>query len=152
MPIIPRTPLSPSRSLSPAEMFSPDYSPTSSLSPTSGFNNDYFPISQPTLASVLHTTHSLTPRPYPKDYYEQFLDVYFESSLKVRAVLIKRIFKTVTHRAYQHLFNTLDRENAYFVMGYLRSQKSIEVYRALEKILTSPLPTRDDFFLEVMGK
>jgi hypothetical protein len=117
--IVPRTPISPTRK---------SQSPTmsrSSFSPVSTVSNEH-------IQSV-------------KDVYDQFSEIYFAADMKIRNVLLSRIINFVGHPAYAHLLRTMDEKNAHHVMGYLRSQRSFEMYVILDQTVNSPLPTKDDF-------
>jgi hypothetical protein len=87
---------------------------------------------------------------YKKDIYDKFLNMYINSDRKIRSVLINRITEYIQHPVYTHLLNTIDEENIIHVIGYLRSQHSVELYNILELICNSPLPTHDDFFKEIL--
>ena len=43
----------------------------------------------------------------------------------------------------------MDQENYNHVMGYLRSQRNIEMYHILEQITSNPLPVKEDFFRSI---
>lgn len=81
-----------------------------------------------------------------KDVYTRFADIYFAADIKVRSILLKRIIDFVRHSAYAHLLRTMDESNAGYVMGYLRSQRSAEMYIILDQIINSPLPTKEEFY------
>lgn len=121
--IVPRTPVSPTRkSLSPISR--------TSLSPVSVQSNENKPV---------------------KDVYDQFAEIYFSADIKVRNVLLTRVINFVGHPAYSHLLRTMDQSNAHHVMGYLRSQRSVEMYVILDQITREPLPTKDDFYRTMIG-
>ena len=40
----------------------------------------------------------------------------------------------------------MDQENYNHVIGYLRSQRSVEMYNILEQITSNPLPIKEDCF------
>jgi hypothetical protein len=101
MPVIPRTPLSPKRSLSPR-------TPLASLP-----ENTAFPV---------------------PDVYDRFVDYYFSSDTTVRPLILERVINFVGHPAYTHLLRTMDTFNAHHVMGYLRSQRNVEMYVILDQI------------------
>ena len=122
--IVPRTPISPRR-LSPITMST---SSKSVLTPTSTS-----PIQE-------------------MDVYDKFSDIYFSCDMKVRSVLLKKIIDFVGHPAYAHLLRTMDPENAHHVMGYLRSQRSVEMYIILDQISKNPLPTKEDFHQSIGGR
>jgi hypothetical protein len=122
--IIPRTPASPTR------------------------NNHTMPkptlyISSPSESSISLSSQTSSTT---KDIYDMFIDIYFQSDIKVRYVLLKKIIDHVGHPVYAHLLNTMDKENSHHVMGYLRSQKSFEMYNILLNIIINPLPTKYEFY------
>lgn len=122
--IVPRTPVSPTRkSLSPTTS-------RASFSPISVQSNENKPV---------------------KDVYDQFAEIYFSADIKVRNVLLTRVINFVGHPAYSHLLRTMDQSNAHHVMGYLRSQRSVEMYIILDQITRDPLPTKDDFYRTMIG-
>ena len=128
--IVPRTPVSPRR-LTPISMASsPSISPTSTK------------------------TQSASPTSFKaeKDVYDRFIEVYFNCDLKVQSLLLKTIIDFVGHPAYAHILRTMDKDNAHHVMGYLRSQRSVDMYMALDQILRNPLPTKQDFYLSINSK
>jgi hypothetical protein len=115
--IVPRTPLSPTR---PAIMDKPQLSLSGYTSPTGN--------TTPTLSS-----------PYRRDVYDSFIDIYFNLTIKQQYAIQKTINDYVGHPVYAHLFKTMDKENAYHVMGYLRSQRSVELYSILDQIVKNPV-------------
>lgn len=123
--IVPRTPVSPTR-----KSLSPTMS-RSSFSPVSTSSNEHI---QPV-----------------KDVYDQFSEIYFNADIKIRNVLLTRIIDFVRHPAYSHLLRTMDQNNTHHVMGYLRSQRSVELYIILDQIINNPLPTKDDFHRRLSG-
>ena len=123
--IVPRTPISPTRK---------------SLSPTMS-RSSFSPISTVSNESITPTT----------DIYDQFAKIYFSVDVKVRNVLLTRVINFVGHPAYSHLLRTMDETNAHHVMGYLRSQRSVEMYIILEQITRDPVPTKDDFYRSIKG-
>jgi hypothetical protein len=132
--IVPRTPASPRR-LTPISMVS---------SPS---------ISSPSISSpsISPKTQSASPTSFraEKDVYDRFIDIYFNNDLKVQSLLLKTIIDFVGHPAYAHILRTMDKDNAHHVMGYLRSQRSVEMYLVLDQILRNPLPTKQDFYLSI---
>jgi hypothetical protein len=92
-------------------------SPKRSLSPTS-------PLSQLSENTVF---------PIP-DVYDHFVDYYFSTDIAVRSLILQRIINFVGHPAYAHLLRTMDKFNAHHVMGYLRSQRNVEMYIILDQI------------------
>jgi hypothetical protein len=86
-----------------------------------------------------------------KDVYDQFIDIYFSVDIKIQVVLLDRIIKFVGHPAYSHLLRTMDANNAHHVMGYLRSQRSVEMYVILDQIIRNPLPTKIEFYKTING-
>jgi hypothetical protein len=120
----------------------------------------------PRTPSLTQRTFTLTPSKYTqsyssgtfnerqfikKDVYDKFIDIFFESSIKIQMVLLTRIKTYLNHPVYEHLLNTMDRNNAHHVMGYLRSQRHTDLHMILENICGSDRPTEADFFKEVMG-
>ncbi len=86
------------------------------------------------------------PRMSKKDCYDKFIDIYFNSHIKVQNMLIKTISDYVQHPVYSHLLNTMEYSNAHYIIGYLRSQKNYELYTIIENIVSSPLPPKDTFY------
>jgi hypothetical protein len=125
--IVPRTPISPTRK---------SMSPTMSHSPVS--RSSFSPIS----------TQSTEIMPL-KDVYDIFADIYFVADMKVQNVILTKVINYVQHPVYTHLLKTMDKDNAHHVMGYLRSQRSVEMYFILEHIINNPLPTKDKFFQSI---
>jgi hypothetical protein len=82
---------------------------------------------------------------YNRDIFDDFIDVFYNCHIKVQNVLLETIINYIKHPAYAHLLRTMDKNNACYVIGYLRSQRSFELYTILEKIMMNPLPTKDDF-------
>lgn len=78
--------------------------------------------------------------------YNQFVELYFSADIKVRYLLLKRIANSIQNPVYTHLLRTMDTSNAKYIMGYLRSQNSFELYNILEQTVNSALPLKDDFF------
>lgn len=120
MYIIPRTPISPRR-LSPIIMSS---------------------------SSTISNASSVSISPTPSlemDVYDKFAEIYFSVDMKIRNVLLRHITNYITHPVYIHLLRTMDETNLHYVMGYLRSQRFVELYDILTVIINSPLPTKDDF-------
>jgi hypothetical protein len=127
MLIIPRTPISPRR-LKPITM-----------------------VSSPS-ASPTRSAFSISPSPEKntkKDVYDKFINIYFNTDLKVQNVLLRKIFDFVGHPVYVHILKTMDKDNAHHVMGYLRSQRSAEMYIILDQIIQNPLPTKEDFYSSI---
>lgn len=77
--------------------------------------------------------------PY-KDLYDRFVDYYFSSDPEVRPLILERIINFVGHPAYAHLLRTMTKDNAYHIMGYLRSQQNIELYMILVEITRAASP------------
>ena len=69
-----------------------------------------------------------------RDLYDRFVDYYFGSDPEVRPLILDRIINFVGHPAYAHLLRTMTKDNAYHVIGYLRSQQNIELYMILVEI------------------
>lgn len=117
--VVPRTPISPRR-LSPISMSANSKTNTQSA--------------------------SISPTPsLEMDVYDKFSDIYFSCDMKVRSILLKKVIDYVGHPAYAHILRTMDPDNAQHVMGYLRSQRSVEMYMILDQIIRSPLPTKEQF-------
>jgi hypothetical protein len=81
------------------------------------------------------------------DIYNKFINLFYGSDFKVQNVILATINNSINHPAYIHLFKTMDASNAKYIMGYFRSQKSFELNSIIEKIVMSPLPTKDDFII-----
>jgi hypothetical protein len=79
------------------------------------------------------------------DVYDKFAEIYFSVDMKIRNVLLKRITDYIPHPVYIHLLRTMDENNLQYVMGYIRSQRVVEMYNILNLIINSPLPTKNDF-------
>ena len=92
--------------------------------------------------------HSKSPSPernvVEKDIYDTFIDIFYKCDIKVQTMLLRKMFDFVRHPAYEHLLKTMNKDNACYIMGYLRSQRSAEMYTILDTIINSPLPTKDD--------
>ncbi len=80
-----------------------------------------------------------------RDVFDDFIEVFYNSHIKVQNVLLETIINYIKHPAYAHLLRTMDKNNACYVIGYLRSQRSFELYTILERIMMNPLPTKEDF-------
>ena len=102
------------------------------------------PISMSTISKLTSSPTSNSPV-QEIDVYDKFRDIYFSSNMKVRSVLLKKVIDFVGHPAYAHLLRTMDETNSQYVIGYLRSQRSVEIYIILDQITKSPLPIKDDF-------
>jgi hypothetical protein len=137
--IVPRTPISPRRLAPISVNSSPSTSPTRSASSM-------------TVSPPQNKSNSPPPFVPEKDVYDRFIDVFFNCDLKVQNVLLKTIIDFVGHPAYTHILKTMDKDNAHHVMGYLRSQRSVDMYMALDQILRNPLPTKHDFYLSINSK
>jgi hypothetical protein len=68
------------------------------------------------------------------DVYDRFAEYYFSSDIVVRPLILQRVINFVGHPAYAHLLRTMDKFNAHHVMGYLRSQRNVEMYIILDQI------------------
>jgi hypothetical protein len=112
------------------------------------------PISMVSSSSTSPKTQSASPTSFKaeKDIYDTFLDIYFSSELKVQSVLIQKITDYVGHPVYTHLLRTMDKDNAHHVIGYLKSQRSVELYFILDQIINNPLPTKNDFYSTLINK
>lgn len=82
---------------------------------------------------------------YNRDVFDDFIEMFYTQDIKVQGILIDTIINYVKHPAYTHLLKTMDRNNYHHVIGYLRSQRSYELYTILDKIMHNPLPTKKDF-------
>jgi hypothetical protein len=80
-----------------------------------------------------------------KDVYDKFLDIYFRSDLSTQKLILKTVTDFVGHPAYTHILNTMDKGNAYYVIGYLRSQRSIDMYFILDQIIHNNMVASYDF-------
>lgn len=137
--IVPRTPISPRRLAPISVNSSPSTSPTQFTSSM-------------TTSTPQNKSNSPPPFVPDKDVYDRFIDVFFNCDLKVQNVILKTIIDFVGHPAYTHILKTMDKDNAHHVMGYLRSQRSVDMYMALDQILRNPLPTKQDFYLSINSK
>jgi hypothetical protein len=139
MYIIPRTPASPSKkSYNNQPQMTTYYYPIPNSPPGLSTIPNQYPMAPPNYIN----TNSYS----QKDVYDLFLDIYFYADIKIRQVLLKRINDYVGHPVYKHLLDTMDKNNAHYVMGYLRSQKLGELYNILKYIVNNPLPTKYDFY------
>jgi hypothetical protein len=106
-------------------------------------------MSIPSVASSVSMSSSLSPTNeriiYNSDIFDDFIEMYYTCDIKVQSVLLDTIINYVKHPAYTHLLRTMDRNNYHHVIGYLRSQRSYELYTILDKIMRNPLPTKEDF-------
>jgi hypothetical protein len=112
------------------------------------------PIMTPSPNSTLSysSSQSISPPRSPSpvlDVYDKFINIYFSSDIKVQSILLKTITDYIIHPAYKHLLKTMDQDNAHHVMGYLRSQRSVEMYFILDYIIRNPLPTKQDFYQSI---
>lgn len=71
----------------------------------------------------------------PPDNLDQFVDYLLSSKPRIRFAVIQQFATEVKHPVYHHLLKTLDNENAQYVVGYLRSQKMVEVHSFVDKIV-----------------
>ena len=85
------------------------------------------------------------------DVYDRFSEIYFSTDIKIRNILLKQIIDYVGHPVYTHLLQTMDQYNAIHVMGYLRSQRSVEMYIILEYVCRNPLPNRNKLDRNISG-
>lgn len=107
----------------------------------------FSPISvDSTLSTLSASPNSPVAFKASEDIYDKFIEIYFVQDLKVRTILRQKICNFVGHPAYSHLLRTMDENNAKYIMGYLRSQRSVEMYLILDQIINTPLPTKDDFY------
>lgn len=96
--------------------------------------------------STISYASSQSISPLQLDVYDKFIDIYFNCHTKVQVILIKTISEYVRHPVYIHLLKTMDIKNADYIIGYLRSQRSIELYNILDRIICNPLPEKDTFY------
>lgn len=80
------------------------------------------------------------------DVYDKFIHIYFSSDIKVQVKMLKQVINYMRHPVYTHLLKTMDRENAHHVMGYLKSQRSVELYFILGQVIREPILTPTEFF------
>jgi hypothetical protein len=104
------------------------------------------PINMSVITNSNASSVSISPTPsLEMDVYDKFSNIYFSCDIKVRSILLKTVIEFVQHPTYTHLLKTMDNENAHHVMGYLRSQHSVEMYYILDQISKNPLPSRSSF-------
>jgi hypothetical protein len=84
--------------------------------------------------------------PY-EDIYDEFIQIYFKQDLKIRLILKQKIINFIKHPVYTHLLQTMNEYNAQHIIGYFRSQRSVEMYTILDHIVNSPLPNKDKFYI-----
>jgi len=113
------------------------------------FPRRFSPINSHSSTISYASSQSISPAPLEKDIYDIFIDIYFENDIKVQSILLKTINVYVGHPAYTHLLKTMDLTNAHHVMGYLRSQRSTEMYYILNHIICNPRPTKYDFYRSI---
>lgn len=89
------------------------------------------PTSDSTLSFASSTTISSI-----DDIYDKFIELYFNSDIKQRFLLITSITNSIRHLSYIHMFKTMDLSNIHYVIGYLKSQRSSEMYNSIENILS----------------
>jgi hypothetical protein len=113
MPLIPRTPLSPGRTIS-------------------RINGGITirPLILEGSENVAPLALSNTNRA-PVDAYDRFAQRFFAADARLQQMLIEHIIYLVPHPVYRHLLQTMTRENAVHVMGYLRSQRDARLYETL---------------------
>ncbi len=73
--------------------------------------------------------------------YEKFIDIYFKSNHEVQRMLLKQINDHVKHPVFDYILNTMTKENAVHVMGYLKSQNNSRFNWILNKIITPSYTT-----------
>lgn len=103
MPLIPRTPLSPGRTMS-------RINGGITIRPLNLENTSPLPLA---------------------DAYDRFAQRFFAADARLQQMLIEHIIHLVPHPIYRHLLQTMTRENAVHVMGYLRSQRDARLYETL---------------------
>lgn len=117
MPLIPRTPLSPGRTISKI--------------------NGGITIRPLILEDNENVSPSaLTNRTILTDAYDRFAQRFFLADTRLQQMLIEHIIHLVPHPVYRHLLQTMTRENAVHVMGYLRSQRDTRLYEALMGLIS----------------
>jgi hypothetical protein len=72
------------------------------------------------------------------DAYDRFVHRYFSVDARLQSMLLAHIQHHITNPVYMHLFRTMTRENAYHIMGYLRSQRDLRLYEVLSQLTTGP--------------
>jgi len=115
MPLIPRKPLSPGRTIS-------RINGGITIRP---LNIEGSENVAPLALSVLTNRTILT------DAYDRFAQRFFAADARLQQMLIEHIIHLVPHPIYRHLLQTMTRENAVHVMGYLRSQRDTRLYEVL---------------------
>jgi hypothetical protein len=99
------------------------------------------PVKPGRLSPLNSPNQTVTPRTPEKDVYDKFLDIYFMSEAGSQKLILKTVSDFVGHPAYTHILNTMDKGNAYYVIGYLRSQRSIDMYFILDQIVQNGTKT-----------
>ena len=136
MPLIPRTPLSPGRTLSringgitihplileDRENVAPSALNCSNRAPLALNSSNRAPSA---LNSSNRVQFAFT------DAYDRFAQRFFAADARLQQMLIEHIIHLVPHPVYRHLLQTMTRENAIHVMGYLRSQRDTRLYEVL---------------------
>jgi hypothetical protein len=117
MPLIPRTPLSPGRTISKI--------------------NGGITIRPLILEDNENVSPSaLMNRTILTDAYDRFAQRFFLADTRLQQMLIEHIIHLVPHPVYRHLLQTMTRENAVHVMGYLRSQHDTRLYEVLMGLIS----------------
>jgi hypothetical protein len=146
MPLIPRTPLSPGRTVSRInggitirplnlehrENVAPLALSNTNRAPLALSNTNRAPLalnnSNRALSALNSSNIALSP---PADAYDRFAQRFFAADARLQQMLIEHIVHLVPHPIYRHLLQTMTRENAVHVMGYLRSQRDVRLYEVL---------------------
>ncbi len=71
------------------------------------------------------------------DNLDRFVDHMLSAKPRIRFALIEQFSKEVNHPAYTHLLKTMDIENYVYVIGYLRSQRMVEMHNFVDKIVAA---------------
>lgn len=93
-------------------------------------------VSDSTISFTSLTTISSLPQDDIYDIYDKFIELFINSDIKQKFVLITNITNSIKHLSYIHILKTMDNNNVYHVIGYLKSQHSSEMYNALEYIIS----------------
>ncbi len=111
MPLIPRTPLCPQRTLT-------RLNGTTTIRPLILEQNENMGAMQ--------------------DAYDRFVHRYFSVDVRLQGLLLSHINHHIVNPVYMHLFRTMTRENAGYIVGYLRSQRDLRLYEVLSQLTAGP--------------
>jgi hypothetical protein len=134
MPLIPRTPLSPGRTVSRINggiTIRPLI--LENIPPLQAHNNTNrapLALSNTNRAPLALSNTNRAPLA-PADTYDRFAQRFFAADARLQQMLIEHIVHLVPHPIYRHLLQTMTRENTVHVMGYLRSQRDTRLYEVL---------------------